>query len=118
MIELEQHHVKYLERDGKDEIILVTPDEHRRIHRRLKAQGVLPVSKRIRDDAHNRSPVGKATSAEYAQSDEGKMHKARYERSEKGKAARKRYRQSEKGRTVDRATSARYKAKQKTSKPE
>ena len=35
--ELEQHHVRYLEIDGEDEIILLTHEEHQKLHRDAKA---------------------------------------------------------------------------------
>lgn len=55
-----QHHVKYKEINGVDEIRLITQSEHRRIHHRLRKEGRcrVPVDELnvIVQKAHQRSP--------------------------------------------------------------
>ena len=113
-MKLVQHHVKYEELHGVDEIILLTPKEHMKAHRELKANGVKSVRLWRVNAAHKRSPMCKAarklcrqteanktTAAAYRQTERGKakakVDGARHAKTEKGKATDARYRQSEKG---------------------
>ena len=91
---LEQHHVKYLEIDGEDEITLVTPEEHTQIHLNSERE-VIPA--RIVDAAHQRSPRRKA----WVHSEAGKVARLRYDQSDKGRALQKRARNSDKGKATD-----------------
>lgn len=118
---LEQHHIKYEEIDDIDEIVLVTPAEHKRIHKELKANGAKPVPRQIIEAAFRRSEKGrilnKASCAKYRKTKKGKVAqkagRAKYKKSEKGKAAEIKYEQSEKGRLARAKAKARYRAKQK-----
>ena len=122
MARLEQHYVKYLERDGEDEIIVLTSKEHKEIHREMRANGMPLVSEEIIQAAHARSPRRKSTNKKYQQSEEGKViireANLRHEKTVKGKAVKKKYSQTEKGVAVNRAKSARYHTKQKAAKME
>jgi hypothetical protein len=139
---LDQHHVKYLERDGEDEIIFVTHKEHMRIHNELKAQGVPPIPLEVIKAAHARSPLGRASNKKFRQSVKGKILEKRMRRSASGrtgqkrwrqsnlgkkaqirasqsdasKEAHQRYNQSEKGKLANRIASAKYYANQKEMK--
>ena len=130
MSKLEQHHIRYEEIHGEDEIILLSREEHRKVHREDQANGFKPIPDWIVKAAKSRSPGRKAAQAEYEKSDAGKVTIAKYRGSEKGKiagkagtarhaqskkgkVARARYDQSEKGKAANRAADARYRAKQK-----
>lgn len=110
MTGLEQHHIRYLEIHGEDEIIMLSPEEHKKVHAQDQANGFKPIPKWIVQAAYNRSPVGKATQKQLNQTKERKATYRKYKQSEKGKAAKKRYQQSEKGKATQ---AARYRVKQK-----
>ncbi len=91
MSELMQHHVKYEEIHGVDEIVMLTRSEHAKLHLKLRKEGKcdVPANKlcEISDKAHRRSPKGKATSARYARTKKGKAQMDEYRQSEAGKLA-------------------------------
>lgn len=94
---LEQHHVKYEEIDGVDEIIMLTRSEHVKLHRELRINGAEPVPLWIIEAARRRSPGNKTTSAAYDQSKKGKAISENYRQSDLGKQTAARhegYRQS------------------------
>lgn len=93
---LEQHHVKYLERDGVDEIILVTPYEHGRIHKELHSAGVRTITKEIIFAAHLRSPRHEA----YEKSDKRKEQRKKHGTSIKTKQTRHEYYKNRGGRDI------------------
>lgn len=122
MAKLIQHHIKYKELHEIDEIIMLTPSEHAKLHIKLRKEGKCNVSpdelEKISAKARERSPERKIFRRRYEQSEEGKARSAKYRQSEKGKAAHMtgsaRYNQSEKGKAANRAISARHRAKQKS----
>lgn len=69
-----QHHVKYLELHGVDEVIMLTDSEHKLLHARLRRQGKckVPVNdlKKIVLAAHRRTDMCK----EYHQNNIGKIY--------------------------------------------
>lgn len=103
MSELEQHHIRYLEIHGEDEIIMLSHDEHVKVHVQDRVNGFKPIPNWIVKAAHRRSSGCKVTRKKYKQSDEGK-------------SSNKKYRQSEKGKIADNRASARYYLKQKEMK--
>ena len=76
MSELEQHHIKYKEIHGVDEIVMLTPSEHKELHRRLRREGKCNVPAdelaKISHRAHRRSPRSKAWVAKFEKSLKGK----------------------------------------------
>ncbi len=125
MSELEQHHIRYLEIHGEDEIIMLSHDEHVKVHVQDRANGAESIPLWIVEAAHLRSPAYKAAWAAYEKSKESKARYARYRRSENGEATRVAYMESEKGRAKtarytqsgkSKAASARWRAKQKEMK--
>ena len=109
MNELEQHHIRYEELHGEDEIIMLSREGHMKVHREDKANGFKPIPKWVVDAARRRSPGYRATAVKYAQSEEGRTANAKHEQSKNGKARGVKYEQSEKGRT----TRKEYRARQK-----
>lgn len=120
MIELEQHHVRYLEIHGEDEIIMLSHEEHRKVHSEDKANGFKPIPKWVVDAAHYRSPVHRAAKKRYRQTEKGKVTEAAYALtdvsiaakkadnvSEAGRARKRDYKLTEKGK----ASRARYELK-------
>ena len=110
MIELEQHHIRYLEIHDEDEIIMLSHEEHKKVHAQDRANGFKPIPKWIVDAAHARSPVGKAAKKRYRQTEKGKATEAAYQLtdtsieakrtdnvSDAGKARKRAYKQTEKG---------------------
>lgn len=83
MEKLINHHVKYEELHGVDEIVQMTNSDHQKLHRRLRREGKCNVSveelHKISEAAHHRSSEGRAS-------------KKKYQGSSKGKAAEKKYR--------------------------
>lgn len=129
MAELEQHHIRYEEIHGEDEIILLSHEEHLKVHREDHANGFKPIPDWIVRAAQDRSPVGKVahkrhrqtegyrhTRIAYEQSDVGKVAREQYKQSDKGKATRIAYDQSEEGKAINRVASAKYRAKMKAIK--
>ena len=59
-----QHHRKYKEIHGVDEIVMMDVDEHTRLHKRLREEGKCTVPAdvlhRIASAAHKRTPKGSA----------------------------------------------------------
>lgn len=123
---LEQHHVRYKELHGEDEIVMLTISEHKRLHAELRANGAKPIPEWIIAAAHERSPKCKIRHKMWEKSEAGKVMRAklaltkrgkaisraassRHELTEKRKAWHKAYAQSERGK----AAQARYRAKQK-----
>lgn len=85
MSEFEQHHVKYKELHGEDEIVMLTHAEHRQLHARLRREGKCNVPadelEKVSDAARRRSPRGR----KYAQSDERKLAAKIHRQSELGR---------------------------------
>ena len=83
---LVQHHTKYKEIHGEDEIVMMTPSEHVRLHKRLRSKGqcTVPVDEltKISRAAHRRTEKGKqsraANNATYRKSEHGKEVLATY----------------------------------------
>lgn len=69
MIKVIQHHVKYKEIHGVDEIVLMTKSDHTRLHRRLRQEGKCNISPKelhkLSGIAKNRTPTGKARTRRY-----------------------------------------------------
>ena len=125
MTELEQHHIRYEEIHGEDEIIMLTHEEHVKVHKEDRANGAESIPLWIVEAAHLRSPAYKATWAAYEKSEESKARNVKYRRSEKGETTRVAYMKSEKGRAKtarytqsgkSKAASTRWRAKQKEMK--
>lgn len=78
-----QHHKKYEEIHGMDEIVWMTNSEHRSLHMRLRKEGkcTIPVDKlrTIASAAHNRTEKGKKCIKEYIRSESSKQHHREYE---------------------------------------
>lgn len=113
MSELEQHHIRYEELHGEDEIILLTSEEHKKVHREDKANGFKPIPKWISNAAHERSPAGKEQRNKYWKSEQGKATIARHQRTEARKMSSKRHDQTEKGKATIARAGAKYRAKLK-----
>lgn len=68
---LVQHHVKYEEIHGVDEIVMMEYDEHRKLHTRLRKEGRCGITAEklrvISTAAYNRSDKGKKTAKRYQQ---------------------------------------------------
>jgi len=136
---LEQHHIRYKEIHGEDEIIMLSHGEHMKVHREDKANGAKPIPEQILKAAHSRSPLGRISNKKFRQSDAGKQVEKKMKQSETGRVMQKRHRQSKvgkiaqirasqseaskeahkkynqtaKGKAVNLAASVRYYAKQK-----
>lgn len=72
MNKLEQHHIKYEEIHGEDEIVMLSRSEHRLIHRELRADGAKPIPVNVIQAAHQRSPERKKYYENYCRSKCGK----------------------------------------------
>lgn len=122
MVKLIQHHVKYKEIHGVDEIVLLTPEEHGQLHARLRREGKCntPADElaKISMKAHKRTKKGKITQARQELTEKRKAYLKAYEQTPNCKARRAAYWQSEKGKVVAIAASAKYRAKQKANKLE
>ena len=71
MSELEQHHIRYKEIHGEDEIVMLTRSEHKKLHAKLRrTNGNIPDA--VRWAAHQRSPARKEYYENYCQSEQGK----------------------------------------------
>ena len=65
MIKLEQHHIRYEEIHGEDEIIMLTHNEHKKVHREDRANGFKPIPRKIQQAARARSPKGIISQLKY-----------------------------------------------------
>ncbi len=126
-VKLEQHHIRYSEIHGEDEIIILSHEEHKKVHAQDRANGFPPVPEWIVDTAHYRSPVGRAAKKRYRQTEKGKATEAAYALteasiiakatdnvSEAGRARKRAYKKTEKGKAAE----ARYLLKKRQNKEE
>lgn len=89
MDELEQHHIRYKELHGEDEIIMLSHAEHRKVHREDKVNGFKPIPDWIVKAAYQRSLVGRNANSRYDRSKRGKERHTRHQQSESVKLATK-----------------------------
>ena len=66
---LVQHHIKYIEIHGVDEVVMMEKGEHDKLHKRLRSVGKCSMTAveldRISKRAHQRSKLGMATTAKW-----------------------------------------------------
>lgn len=83
MNKLIQHHIKYEELHGVDEIVMLTRSEHKNLHDRLRNEGKCNVSvdelRKISSKAHERTESRKAYARQYRTSEVGKVTYKRHE---------------------------------------
>lgn len=79
---LVQHHTKYQELHGEDEVVMMEKGEHRRLHNRLRRENkcLVPPADlaKISAAARKRSDICKAHESAYYKSDKGKRTKKQY----------------------------------------
>ena len=79
---LVQHHKRYKEIHGEDEIVMMDFVEHRELHKHLREEGkcTVPLKElhKISSAAYYRSPLGNKAAKEYHKSTAGKAKKAEW----------------------------------------
>lgn len=70
---LVQHHTKYKEIHGVDEIVLMRCGEHIKHHNRLRKAGCCKIPPDVTHDAHLRSPKHKETTKRYTSNHQRKI---------------------------------------------
>jgi len=114
-----QHHVKYKELHGVDEIVLMTQSEHKKLHMRLRKNNKCQVPRdelhKISAAAHRRTDKYKQCAKKYRKTEQSIEYQKEYNRSENGrkvfKKSKTKYRKSEHGFEVEKIYRKNYQTK-------